>query len=174
MNDKPPTLLTNQRSIVDRLRHSAAVNRDGGWDGDAEEREEAADEIERLMRELVVNQEFHNIDDVVEIRKLRAALVAIRKEENERGNTGGVIWYLAADALGDLPDEPVGELSEEACADLCRRLKQLGVCGDTRRNILIREWFNEQQCTVKSSGTGCWQCEGKGCPDCLPHQPVRT
>ena len=27
---------------------------------------------------------------------------------------------------------------------------------------------------AEPSGTGCWQCEGKGCPDCLPHQPVRT
>ena len=35
-------------NLVNRLRHSAAVNRSGGYDGDAEEREEAADEIERL------------------------------------------------------------------------------------------------------------------------------
>lgn len=93
----------------------------------------AADEIERLQRELAVNQEFHNIDDVVEIRKLRNALR---------------YW---------LPDEAMIPKGHEVAWN-----EHVELIPEHRRS------------PSEPSGTGCWQCEGKGCPDCLPHQPVRT
>lgn len=113
------------RDIIERLRFSAAVNRSGGYDGDAEEREEAAAEIGRLRAICAqyaggaqVTAERITLPQAEEIERLRNALAqsieATKEQLSEIEQLRGALECLLPGLMLDLryakPDDDIDAL----------------------------------------------------------------